>query len=233
MALAGGYILAQLSALRVCLLYSNFASATKCWQTSWVDPREGAQAVWWPLCAVIIHSVFISLQQLERRPVRFDIDIPAGEIDYDSDMSQSSVLHADGSAELLNHSLGEIRIHGQLRVTVQATCDRCLESASFPIDKRFDLVYMPAGESNGGEKEVDEAGIEVGYYEGNGLALNDVLREIVLLALPMQLVCNEACKGICPVCGQDRNLRDCGCEAQPVDDRWRELQAFRGAHSRN
>jgi DUF177 domain-containing protein len=171
--------------------------------------------------------MFISLQQLERRPVRFKVDIPAGEIEYDEKTSQSSVLHSEGSAQLLSHSLGEIRVQGNLSVTVQATCDRCLETAAFPIDDHFDLVYMPADESSARDDEVDEAGIEVGYYEGNGLTLEDILREVVLLTLPMRFVCSEACKGICPVCGQNRNQRDCGCHAEAVDDRWSQLKNFR------
>ncbi len=171
--------------------------------------------------------MFIGLQQLEVRPVRFDVDIPAGEIEFDNKITQSSMLHAEGTAQLLNHSLGEIRVQGKLKVTMGATCDRCLEATGFPIDNQFDLVYMPAGESTGGEDEIEDAAIEVGYYEGNGLALNDVLREVVLLALPMQLVCREECKGICPVCGQNRNLRDCGCQAELADDRWSTLKKLR------
>jgi len=170
--------------------------------------------------------VFISLQQLERRPVRFNVDIPAGEIDYDSKLTQASTLHAEGSAQLLNHSVGDIRIQGILSVTVHATCDRCLEAAEFPIEKRFDLVYMPVGESGGGEDEIDEGAIEVGFYEGNGIALHEILREVVLLTLPMQFVCREACKGICPVCGQNRNQRECSCHIEAADDRWSKLRDF-------
>jgi uncharacterized protein len=172
--------------------------------------------------------VFISLQELEQSSVRFGVDVPAGEIDYDNKITQSSVLHAEGVAQLLNHSLGEIRVQGDLNVTVEATCDRCLEAARFPVQNHFDLVYMPArGTARGGEEEVDSAGIEVGYYEGGGLALNDILREVVLLALPMQLICSEACRGICPECGQNRNQRDCGCHSEHHDDRWSQLKHFR------
>ncbi|MBV9303849.1 MAG: DUF177 domain-containing protein [Acidobacteriaceae bacterium] len=172
--------------------------------------------------------MFISLQELQLRTVRFKVDIPQGEIEYDNNITQKSTLHAEGTAQLLNHSLGEIRVWGKLAVTGEALCDRCLESATFPIDKTFDLVYMPADEaSSASENEVDEAGIEVGYYEGGGLPLNDVLREVVLLALPMQLVCSEACKGICPACGGNRNQRDCDCHAEAMDDRWSKLKNFR------
>lgn len=172
--------------------------------------------------------MFISLQELQLRAVCFRVDILPGEIEYGEDITQSSALHAEGTARLLNHSLGEIRIQGKLTVAAQAVCDRCLEPAAFPIDKEFDLVYMPAEEAAGGaENEVGEAGIEVGYYDGAGLPLNDVLREVVLLALPMQVVCSQSCKGICPECGGNRNLRDCDCHASAIDDRWSKLKNFR------
>jgi uncharacterized protein len=172
--------------------------------------------------------MFITLQELDQRVVRFKVEIPAGEIEFDGKVAQSSVLGAEGSAELLNHALGEIRLQGSLQVTVNAPCDRCLEPVSLPIRSPFDLVYMPTSAAvEGGEDEIDEAAVEVGYYEGNGLQLNDVLREVVLLALPMQLVCSERCKGICPVCGQNRNQRECGCQAAAVDDRWSKLKNLR------
>jgi uncharacterized protein len=172
--------------------------------------------------------MLITLQELELRNVHFRVDIPAGEIDYDSKITQASVLHSEGSAELLNHSLGEIRVQGDLNVAVGTTCDRCLEAVTLPIQNHFDLVYMPTEQAaKGGEDEIDAAGVEIGYYDARGLAVKDVLREVVLLALPMQLVCGEACKGICPECGQNRNQRECGCQRESADDRWNKLKSLR------
>jgi uncharacterized protein len=175
--------------------------------------------------------VFISLPQLEKNPVRFDVDVPAGEIEFGGNISQNSDLHCEGRAELLNHAVKDIRVQGDLKVDVTASCDRCLETVAVPLQKRFDLVYFPADESDGGEDEVSESAIDVGFYEGNGLALNDVLREVVLLTLPMQIVCTEACKGICPVCGENKNQRDCDCRPPAVDDRWSGLRDFRTGNS--
>ncbi len=172
--------------------------------------------------------MFISLQDLRLRTVPFQVDISPGEIDYPHDVTQTSRLHAEGTAQLLSHSLGEIRIRGRLNVTAQAFCDRCLESANFSIERQFDLVYMPAEEADSAsEREIGEAALDVGYYEGAGLVLNDVLREVVLLALPMQLVCSEVCKGICPQCGGNRNQRDCDCHAEATDDRWSKLRSVK------
>jgi uncharacterized protein len=177
--------------------------------------------------------LFISLQDLELRNVHFHVDIPAGKIDFDSKLTQTSGLHAEGTASLLNQSLGEIRVQGDLRVETSTVCDRCLESINFPIENLFDLVYMPAGEApDGGEDEIDETAVEVGFYEGNGLELEDVLREVVLLALPMQIVCTETCKGMCPVCGQNRNQVDCNCQTKAADDRWNSLKSLRAEMSR-
>jgi uncharacterized protein len=172
--------------------------------------------------------VLISLQELELRPVQFKIDIPAGEIEYDAALKQAAVLHAEGAAELVNHALNEIRIRGSLSVTIEAPCDRCLETASFPVRKDFDLLYYPSDEYEAAsEEEIRQTESEVAYYEGDRLNLSEILREVVLLALPMQMICSESCKGICPACGENRNLRECDCHAEAADDRWSKLRTLR------
>jgi uncharacterized protein len=109
---------------------------------------------------------------------------------------------------------------------MEVACDRCLELASFPLDTDFDLFYRPAASMPQGEEiEVRDAETEIGFYQGDGLELSDILREQILFALPMQRVCREDCKGICPVCGQNRNLVECACRHLEVgDDRWAGLK---------
>ncbi len=172
--------------------------------------------------------MFVSLHALELKPVSFKVDIPAGEIDFQTKLRQSSVLHSEGKAELLNRSLGEVRMVGDLSVQIEGICDRCAEPATSSIQDHFDLIYMPSAEARaGGEDEIDEAAVEVGYYDGNGLELNDVFREVVLLALPMQLVCKEDCKGVCASCGQNLNQKTCDCQPNATDDRWSKLKMLR------
>jgi len=170
--------------------------------------------------------VFISVQELELRKVRFEVAFPPGEIDFSgSGLSQQTNLEAQGSAQLLANTLGEIRIQGSLKVKMGAECDRCLEPAEFPIESDFDLYYRPAAQAKAeSEAEIDEGESEIAYYEGDGIELKDVLREFVLLAMPMQKVCRVDCRGICPQCGQNRNLKNCECEPQTWDDRWAALK---------
>src|SRR6185369_14814558 len=77
------------------------------------------------------------------------------------------------------------------------------------------------------EVELKENDTEVGYYEGNGLELAHVVREQVLLALPMQKLCREECQGICPVCGANRNETTCECKPPHLEERWAALKGLK------
>ena len=171
--------------------------------------------------------MYFSVQELERRKIRFDVSIPPGEIAYlDQELRQVAPLEAQGSVELLAHTLGEIRVRGHLAVTMETDCGRCLEAARFPIDSEFDLFYRPPQPAGHPSEEVElhEGEAEIGFYDGTGLELNDILREYVILSMPMHPVCSDACQGICPVCGQNRNVVVCSCEVKPADDRWAALK---------
>ncbi len=170
--------------------------------------------------------MFLSVKELELRKVRFDETFEPGAIDFTGeDLEQTTPLKVTGSAELLAHTDGEIRVQGQYTVEIGAQCDRCLGRARFPLSDSFDLYYRPAAEiAREEEVAIDEGEAEIGFYEDGGMQLEDILRERVLLALPMQRVCEDACKGICPVCGRNRNESECDCSPVAADDRWSALR---------
>ncbi len=170
--------------------------------------------------------MFLSIKEMELRKIRFDETFQPGQVDFsDAGVRQTTPLHAIGTAELLANTDGEVRIRGGFTVEVDCECDRCLAQARFPLDASFDLLYRPmAYIAKEEEMEIDEGEAEIGFYEGGGVQLEDVLREQVMLALPMQRVCREDCLGICPVCGRNRNETLCECKAQTVDDRWGALR---------
>ena len=173
--------------------------------------------------------MFLSVQELERKPIRFDVSFRPGEIDFeDTNIRQTSPLTTEGVAELLGNTLGEVRIRGKVRAEFETQCDRCLEPVGVPLENAYDLFYRPAETAGAGaEREIDEAESQIGFYEGAGIELADVLREHVLLSLPMRQVCSAECKGICPQCGQNRNTGACNCSVKPQDDRWSALREFK------
>ena len=170
--------------------------------------------------------MFLSVKEMELRKIRFDETFEAGLIEFASEnLEQASPLHAVGSAELLKNTGGEVRVQGRYTVDLTAECDRCLASTRFPLDAGFDLFYQPASTiARDEEIEIDEGEAQIGFYANGGLELEDILREQILLALPMQRVCSEDCKGICPVCGKNRNQSACDCATTKVDDRWGALR---------
>jgi uncharacterized protein len=169
--------------------------------------------------------VFLSILELETRKLRYLEKLSPGKIEFfDSRLRQASELHVEVSAELIAGT-DEIHVKGRVQTAMETECDRCLDVTRIPVDREFDLIYAPdpAVELGGEEIEIHEEDTEVGFYRGGGLELDDVLREQVLLAMPMQRVCRDECKGICPMCGQNRNQVDCGCRPVLADDRWSAL----------
>lgn len=171
--------------------------------------------------------MLLSIKEMEVRKLPFEQTWEPGEIEFDdSGIRQAGPLVAEGVAELLPNTGNEVRIKGNLKVAMTSECDRCLGRAVYPIDAPFDLFYRPLKSVDAGEDEIalDEGEAEMGFYEMPGLVLEEILREQVMLLLPMQRVCKPECKGICPVCGANRNETECRCETHPADDRWSALK---------
>ena len=168
--------------------------------------------------------MFFSVKELELRKIRFDTGFSPGQIEFlDAALKQSAPFQVSGTAELVTGG-EEVRVRGHLTGTVASDCDRCLEPLQVPMDGDFDLYYRPAeSEFDDGEVELSPAEAEVGFYENGGVELADVVREQILLWLPMQRLCRQDCKGICPTCGQNRNTTECSCRVERIDERWRAL----------
>ena len=178
--------------------------------------------------------MLFEIRELEDHAVDFEEHISPGAIDFGPDIRQSADLNSSGRAQLVREQHGkrsfinDIRIAGDFRTRVELACARCLEPITREVGRKFDLLYRPQGSDAGKEElSVTVAEAEVGYYQGEGLLLEDVLREQILLALPLKAICREDCKGLCPHCGRNLNLEQCAC-AEPLDDpRWSALKQIR------
>jgi uncharacterized protein len=165
---------------------------------------------------VIEAAVLITLQELELHRVVVSKVYSAGALDYrGAEFRQAGPLQVDASAELVD---SEIRIRGHLGTRLEASCDRCLGPVEIPVDRDFDLFYRPMKAiAREEEIEVSEAELEIGFYSGDGIQLADVVTEQVILAMPMKVICQPGCLGLCPTCGADRNCQACGCPERQAD----------------
>lgn len=175
--------------------------------------------------------MFISVRDLEQRDLNFREELAPETLDLGSEMRQAGALRTIGRATLLEEHHGhknviqDIRLVGNVVTRVEVACARCLEAVSCDVKRDFDLLYRPQGSDAGREEiSVTQAEAEIGYYKGEGLLLEEVLQEQILLAVPYKIVCREECKGLCPQCGQNLNQGACQCSAPPPDVRWAALR---------
>ena len=175
-------------------------------------------------------SMLLSVQEMELHRVKFDVVVQPGRIRLPEDkFRQREAIRIKGTAELVNAS-EEIRVHGHISGVLEGICDRCLETSPLVIDRDFDLHYQPQSLCpDKAELQVGDEDTDIGYYEGDGVHLTEVLQEQLLLWLPMRWLCDENCKGLCPVCGQNRNRVACHCRQQMGDERWAALRRYQAA----
>ena len=174
------------------------------------------------------------VSELEREPVDFDLELAPGAIDFGDLAEQDGALAASGRAEVLHEHRGpkeiipDIRLRGKFAARLRVPCARCVEPVEVPLAAEFDLIFRPIGADAGApERSITAPETEIGYYQKDSLLLEDVLREQVLLSLPVRTLCKPDCKGLCPRCGVNRNNQTCTCEGGPADPRWGALAELR------
>jgi len=174
------------------------------------------------------------VSELEREPIDFDLELAPGEVDLGEEAVQLGPLTASGRAEVIHEHRGpkdivaDIRLKGRFDGRFEVPCARCIEPVEIPLSADYDLIFRPAAaDAEATERSITAPETEIGYYLEDSLSLEDVLREQVLLSLPVKTLCKPDCKGLCPRCGADRNSQPCTCDAGPSDPRWEALAGLR------
>ena len=118
-----------------------------------------------------------------------------------------------------------VTVTGNIETRAHVDCDRCLKQLEVPVKTDFDLEYITAGEyETRSAAELTEEVMSVSVFDGQTIDVDEIVKEQILLAVPTRMLCRPDCKGICPVCGSDRNTGDCECETKDVDPRWAALK---------
>jgi DUF177 domain-containing protein len=178
--------------------------------------------------------MLITVADLQVDPVEFDQHFSPEMIEYGPAIQQVGILDAKGCADLIVEHRGpkqlvpDIRVRADYSGRFEVPCARCVEPVEHALGRSFDLLYRPIGvDANGAERAISTSETEIGYYNGDGLVLEDVLREQVLLSLPEKTLCRADCKGLCPGCGRNLNTEQCSCASTEADTRWSALSDLR------
>jgi len=133
-------------------------------------------------------------------------------------------VYDDLSAEGEGLVVSPVRVKGQVRntgglvelgytagFTYSKPCDRCLEIAEKSVAYRFRHTLALSAEN----EDTDDIIIAAGYT----LDLFSLVRDDILLELPVKHLCSDDCRGLCPTCGQNLNEGSCGCAKKAIDPR--------------
>lgn len=130
----------------------------------------------------------------------------------------------EASLHLVREAEG-ILASGTFTTTVVVQCSRCSEPVSIPIADSFTILYTEGREIfDAEEAELSAAEMDVDVLQDDRLDVSRLLRENVLLNLPLQPLCRAECGGLCPHCGINLNEKSCQCRVQEGDPRLLPLQ---------
>ena len=118
-----------------------------------------------------------------------------------------------------------VHVRGEIKIAMTAACARCLEEVDSSVRSQVEVALFPADKAlePGLEVELTEEDLGVSLYRDQVIDLGQIVRDEVVLQLPISLVCRNSCAGLCDNCGANLNEGVCGCPKR-FDIRWSTLQ---------
>ncbi len=164
--------------------------------------------------------------------------IPAEEITYKGiELNLSMVVNqymlTEGKVDLpvnlrikLSRKGEKIKATGEISGGIILICSRCAEEFPFSVNSNFDLDLLPVETLTSGEVALEDDEMDTVFYEKGIINIDSLVATQINLTVPMKPLCRPDCRGICPVCGANRNKVDCGHEAKIPDPRFSRLKIF-------
>jgi len=127
---------------------------------------------------------------------------------------------AQFSGTVTNRGGGLFLVEGKYTAQVRLACSRCLAVFELPVGGEIKAVYGPLADDDG------EGELTYRELSGDQIALGGLILDEISFSLPMQPLCHEGCRGLCPICGVNLNREDCDCAGKQIDPRWEKLAEF-------
>jgi len=171
--------------------------------------------------------VFIEIEDLKPEPLHVRHVFPVGEIKFSH---EDATLDGPVTTDfVLSHRDLDLHVDGTVETAIRFHCSRCTKEFSRPLNTSFNLSYLPQPKwtNEDGEVELRYSEMEVAYYDGVTFDVDLMVLEQIELAMPMQFICGEDCKGLCYKCGADLNEGACPCKNDISDSRLSVLLDFK------
>ncbi len=145
----------------------------------------------------------------KRMPIDVSLELKSGEQDDFRILEQVTL-----KGEIVNVG-GSLELSAEGHTKLERVCDRCAETfiseLNFPVEERMKKV------ENEDSQQEDP---DILFIEGTSIDLSELVYTGLCLNLPSKSLCSEECKGVCPICGQNRNQQLCTCDDRPTDPRF-------------
>jgi uncharacterized protein len=156
----------------------------------------------------------INVGFLINQPIGYNRDIPFELDQYTFDES-FSVRDLNGNLSISRTQSG-LRVQGDFTALTTTECGRCLEDFELTLDSHFEEIFTY--ETNPLSED------ELIIPEDGNIDFEPYIHDYLLLEMPINPVCKPDCLGLCDICGENRNLRDCGhVHEEPMTAMAREL----------
>ena len=127
---------------------------------------------------------------------------------------------------VMDKSSNQIVLNCDLSLTAKQICDRCTAEFEEEFNTEFKVIYFITHDKDNSVE--DESGIYYLSPDDDNIDLSRDVFENALLILPMKILCKEDCKGICPICGGNKNEVECNCVSESVNPVWEPLLKLKG-----
>lgn len=167
--------------------------------------------------------MIVDLTTLKDSKTSFDFTLKPDEIDL---QSEPATLKNEVKTQInLKKGIAQTDVEGEIVANVEIDCCRCLQKTENSLEISFLAVFVtPENYTEEKESELNDGDLEVSLFDGSKIDLTELVREQILLNLPIQVFCQEDCQGLCPKCGANQNLIDCKCKEIEIDPRWASLK---------
>ncbi|MDQ3474058.1 MAG: DUF177 domain-containing protein [Acidobacteriota bacterium] len=165
----------------------------------------------------------VELASLERQGGKFAHNYQPGELELNEE--RVTVMTPPRVTGRIQQSDSKVTVKGEATAELQLECDRCLKSVPVPVFSSFEVEYVtPDMYQAAPVAELLDEDLSLAVFDGEVIDIDELVREQLLLELPVQILCRQECQGLCPECGCDRNDADCKCQKAEIDPRWAGLK---------
>lgn len=159
----------------------------------------------------------LDLKEVIRTPgaaLPFSYLLDLSDVEWNGEQPVTQPVEVVGT---VRNRAGALMLHAELSTTLDLVCDRC--TRAFQAERTVSYETLLATELENEDSD------DIVLLDGETLDLDELMRDVFLLAMDSKHLCSEDCKGICPGCGADLNIESCRCQKE-IDPRLAGLAKF-------